>query len=128
MIEIYSHSKHFELMKSWNDARCQFGLEPWMLPDLGFVADNRAMAFLVTTNSPVAWFANWTVDPEATKSERVYLITDLIEELEKVSREKGFRLTQTLGKVGHGIEEILKINGYIAAKGEYSFFVKEIRS
>ena len=127
MIKSYSHDEHFEIFKKWNDARFQYGVEAWMLPDLGFVCNDNAMAFLVTTNSPVAWLGNWIVNPDCSREERKMLIGELIVELEKVAKEKGFKLTQTLGMVGLGLSEILKSYGYSSTDGEYSFFVKDIR-
>ena len=127
MIKLYSHNEHFETFKKWNDLRFQYGVEAWMLPDLGFVCNNSAMAFLITTNSPVAWFGNWIVDPNLNREQRKLVINELIVELEKVAKEKGFKLTQTLGMVGMGLSEILKLHGYNSTDGEYSFFVKDIR-
>lgn len=126
MIETYSHNEHFELLRDWNNARKQFGLERWMLPDFGLVIDDIAMAFLVTTNSPVAWIAHWSVRPELSKEDRDRAINDLTKEFEKISKEKGFRLLQTLGKSGFNLSYRLRKNGFIAADGEFTFFVKDL--
>jgi len=97
-----------------------------MLPDLGVVFDDVAMAFLVTTNSPVAWIAHWAVDPKLPKEDRDHAIAELTRELETLAKKKGYRLLQTLGKVGFNLSHRLRKNGFTAADGEYTFFVKEI--
>jgi hypothetical protein len=127
MITTYSHSKHFELLKSWYDQRDQLGLETWMLPDLGLVCDNKAIAFLVTTNSPVAWIAHWTVAPSLTKIERDTVFNELTLELEALAQSKGYRLLQTLGKVGHNLSTRLREHNFLEAPGEFTFFVKELK-
>lgn len=126
MIKPYSHEEHFELLKRWNDAREQYGLEEWMLPKFGLVAHDRAAAFLVTTDSPVAWIAHWTVAPELTKEERDLVIEELARALEAIAREKGFRLLQTLGKFGHNLSDRLRAHGFFEAEGAFTFFAKSL--
>jgi hypothetical protein len=127
-IEKYSSTKHFQTLRRWNDVRGQVGLEHWMLPDLGFVAGDRAIAFLVTTNSPVAWIAHWTVDPELSKEQRDQVLDVLAAHIERVAKEKGFQIVQTLGKVGHNLSQRLEDRGYLSAPGPFTFYVKDIRS
>lgn len=126
MIELYSHDAHFSILKEWNDSRGQLGLERWMLPDLGFVCDRKAIAFLVTTNSPVAWIAHWSVSPAEEKEERDELVLELAQVLEREATERGFRILQTLGKVGHNLERRLRELGFLEAAGQFTFFAKNL--
>lgn len=126
MIEMYSHEKHFELLKSWFDKRDMPGLERWMLPDLGLVLEKSALAFLVTTNSPVAWIAHWAVDPKLDRHSRDVAFCLLSKEMEHLAREKGFRLLQTIGLVGHHLSLSLRREGFLKANGAFNFFCKDI--
>ena len=126
MIENYSHDWHFERLKEWNDSRGQFGLEQYMLPDLGFVWNDRAIAFLVTTNSKVAWIANWTFDPSLRAWERDEATAELLSKIESVSRDLGFRFLQTLGRSGKRLADRLRANDFLEAPGEFIFFVKDL--
>lgn len=128
MITPYVHAEHFKTLRLWNDARGQRGLEPWMLPDIGFVWNDNAMAFLVTTNSPVAWIAHWTVKPDLPRELRGEAFRALAGHAETFARERGFRLVQTLGKVGFQLSYDLRMTGYLAAPGEFLFLVKDLRS
>lgn len=128
MVTAYTHKEHFELLKAWNDARCQYGLEQWMLPDLGFVSDIGAMAFLVTTNSPVAWMDNCAVNPTLNRTERDVAVAELIACLEQVSKDKGYRLVQAIAKADLGLAALLSNSGYTTSPGVFKYFVKQLES
>lgn len=129
MIHQYDHKKHFEMLKSWNDSRGQCGLEEWMLPKLGFVLEGQAIAFLVTTNSPVAWIAHWTINPTIKGLDnREVIFMTLSRHIEKEAQHMGFKLIQTLARVNRGLLTTLKKRGFIATEDLYTFLVKDIRS
>lgn len=128
MIEGYKNEKHFSVLKAWNDARGQFGLEEWMLPKLGYVLDDKAIAFLVTTNSPVAWIAHWSVEPKLLRNERDLAFMTLAAHLEKEAYQMGFKLIQTLARVNRGLLTALKTRRFVSTPDLYTFLVKDIRS
>lgn len=126
MIETYSHEKHFELIKDWNDARGQVGLEPWMLPEVGWVIGLQAAVFLVPINPQMTWLANWVVAPKISSADRGILLKRLFDAVEIEVRRKGFRILQTLGKAGHNMGRRLSFYGFVTAPGYYEFFAKNI--
>lgn len=127
MIIPYEHKKHFSLLKEWNDARGQVGLEEWMLPDLGYVYDDKAIAFLVTTNSPVAWIAHWTVKPFLSREDREISFNALSGHLEKDAQKMGFKLIQTLARVHRHLLKDLESRGFLSDHESYKFLVKDLR-
>lgn len=122
----YSHNTHFEVLKSWYDDRNTLGLKPEMLPDLGYVSNDIAIAFLVTTNSPVAWIANWTVDPKATLEQRNRAIYELLVQCEEEAKRLGYKILQSCA-MKDNMKLRFDVAGY-KSFGDFTFVAKSLET
>lgn len=82
----------FETLKAWWDRHGFAGMQPEMLPRIGFVVEGICAGFVYQTDSAWALF-EWVVsNPESEKESRRAGLDLLIEAAIHESRELGFKL------------------------------------
>lgn len=99
MITPYSHTMHYEMLKTWLTVRSMPTPEKDMFSDLGFCVDNTAIGFLFLTNSKQAYIDNIAANPEKSVNQRDRCINALINTLEAAARENGYKVVSVLANI-----------------------------
>jgi hypothetical protein len=112
----------FDLLNSWLEQRGIFGVTDEMLGHLGFCVPDAAFAFLLLSNSPIAWIANWVVNPAATQEQRDSSISALLMKCESVAKDNGCIVIQSLAKFENMKNRF--VNNDYNSFGEFTLYSK----
>jgi len=99
MIVPYSHTMHYDLLKSWLAARGVEIPEKRMFSDYGFCVDNTAIGFIFFTNSKQAYIDNIAASPDKTENQRDKSLNVLINALELAAKENGYEMVSVLANI-----------------------------
>lgn len=99
MIVPYSHTMHYDMLKSWLSSRGVDIPEKKMFSDHGYCVDNTAIGFIFFTNSKQAYIDNIAANPEKTEQQRDKCINALINTLETAAKENGYEMISVLANI-----------------------------
>lgn len=125
MTEEYSHSKHFNTVKSWLQAKHIEVPDKRLFSDIGFMVDNAAVGFLFLNNSCQAYIDHVAGNPLIDAEDRDNALVSLIYKLEQTAKEEGVIMVTVLASLPAMKERFDKI-GYIK-HGEYSLYYKVLK-
>jgi hypothetical protein len=122
MVKRYNPFMHFEMLEAWLPAFNIPVPKPDSLPEFGLIVDDIAIAFLVRTDSAVAYIDHVITDPRSEKLKRDRALKTLFLELETQAKREGFSVVTTLVNLPSHIERVKRL-GY-QAHGDYTLFCK----
>lgn len=121
-VEIYDHDKHLGKLTEWLASRNISVPDRRLFARFGLVIDDKAIGFLVQTDSAAAWIDHVAADPKAKDSERKQALELLFRLLEQEAFRKGYLMVTALAQLPV-MRSKFTMRGYQKA-GEYGLYFK----